>query len=202
MRANRQSTLPEQHRPCRQAAQDIRHKGSLKMFYLIHHALIGMAVLVSVSLPAGAADWGQYYNSRFGTVADVPAHGFWPREPSANGDGQEWVSDDGLGQILVFGDLIVTADTVKAYRREILGYARDDGLDIVYSVAKKNWFAYSGFLGPDIVYEKVVVTRGCDPMIANHIYFRYPTRQKKRYDAIVRHMAASLAGDASAAMCN
>jgi len=172
------------------------------MFHPLHRALIGMAVLISASLPAGAADWRQYHNPRYGTVADVPASGFIASPASDNGDGQEWVSADGSGQILVFGDLIVTADTIAAYRRETLGYARDDGVDIVYSAAKKNWFAYSGFLGGDIVYEKVVITSGCDPMIGNHVYFRYPATQKSRYDAIVGHIAASLKGSRNASMCN
>jgi len=161
-----------------------------------------LAAVVAATLPAHAASWRIYHNARFGTIADVPARGFAAQPRSQNGDGQAWVSDDGRGQILVFGDLIVTSDTVAAYRRETLGYARDDGLDVVYSAAKKNWFVYSGFLDGDIVYEKVVVTTGCDPMIGNHVYFRYPASQKKRYDAIVRHMASHLAGDRSSVMCN
>ena len=167
--------------------------------------LIRIATLCLVALPifpALAASWLIYNNARFGTIADVPARGFTAKPPSANGDGQSWVSDDGLGKILVFGDLVVTAGTVAAYRQEVLGYARDDGIDIVYNAAKKNWFVYSGFLGKDIVYEKVVITPGCDPMIANHIYLRYPASQKKRYDPIVRHMASSLTASRSAGMCN
>ncbi|GEM_PF-1537736 len=166
---------------------------------------LGLGITLGIGLvtaPAYATPWRIYHNARFGTVADVPAHGFSPEPASQNGDGQTWVSDDGRGQILVFGDLIVTADTVSAYRRETLGYARDDGLDIVYSAAKKNWFAYSGFLGGDIIYEKVVVMTGCNPMIGNHVYFRYPASQKRAYDAIVRHMAATLEGDRNAVMCN
>jgi hypothetical protein len=169
---------------------------------LRNRMMVALAAVIVITAPAYAASWRIYNNARFGTIADIPARGFTPQPPSANGDGQTWVSDDGRGQILVFGDLIVTADTVSAYRQEILGYARDDGLDIVYSAAKKNWFAYSGFLDGDIVYEKVVVTTGCDPMIGNHVYFRYPASQKRAYDAIVRNMAATLEGDRNADMCD
>jgi len=152
--------------------------------------------------PAYAGQWLIYNNARFGTIASIPAHGFSAQPPSDNGDGQTWISDDGLGQILVFGNLVVTADILAGYRQETLGYAHDDGVDIVYNVAKNNWFAYSGFLGPDIIYEKVVVMQGCDPMIANHIYLRYPANQKKHYNPIVKHIASSLEGSLSAAMCD
>jgi hypothetical protein len=172
----------------------------------------GMAMLILISftafafamasLPARAGSWLIYNNARFGTIADVPAYGFTAQPPSENGDGQSWISNDGLGQILIFGDLVVSANTLAAYRQETLGYARDDGVDIVYSIAKNNWFAYSGFLGNEIIYEKVAITSDCDPMIANHIYLRYPASQKKRYDPIVRHMVASLAGKQPAEMCN
>jgi len=159
--------------------------------------LVGVA-----ALPASAGQWLIYNNARYGTIADIPAHGFTARPPSQNGDGRSWISDDGRGQILVFGDLVVTADTLKAYRQEILGYARDDGLNIVYSAAKKNWFVYSGLIDGDIVYEKVLLTTGCDPMIGNHVYLRYPASQKAAYDAVVRHVAASLEGNKDALMCN
>jgi len=172
------------------------------MFHPIKCALISMTLFISATLSAGATEWRQYHNPRFGTVVDVPLSGFTARPPAANGDGREWVSNDGFGQILVFGDLIVMSDTVRGYRQEILGYARDDGLDIVYSAAKKNWFAYSGFLNGDIIYEKVVVTTRCDPMIGNHIYLRYPASQKAEYDAIVRRLASSLKGSRNAEMCN
>jgi len=164
--------------------------------------IVALWFVAFVAVPASAGPWLIYNNARYGTIADIPAHGFTARPPSQNGDGRSWISDDGRGQILVFGDLIVTADTPMAYRQEILGYARDDGLEIVYSAAKKNWFVYSGLLGGDIVYEKVVVTTGCDPMIGNHVYLRYPASQKAAYDAVIRHVAASLKGNQDAAMCN
>lgn len=165
-------------------------------------AIAAILWLALAALPTYASDWRTYKNTRFGTSADLPAHGFTAQPSSQNGDGQTWISEDGQGQILVFGDLIVTVDTTRGYRQEVLGYALDDGLDIVYNVAKKNWFAYSGFLRDDIIYEKVVVTTGCDPMIGNHVYFRYPANQKSRYDEIVRRAAASLGGSQSTDMCN
>jgi len=172
------------------------------MYPRILMTIITTIVLGAPFSPVTAGDWNVYNNPRFGTISEVPAQGFSAQTPSQNGDGQTWVSDDGRGQILVFGDLIVTADTVAAYRQETLGYARDEGLEIVYSAGKKNWFVYSGFLEGDIIYEKVVVTAGCDPMIGNHVYFRYPADQKTAYDAIVRRMAGSLEGSQNAEMCN
>jgi hypothetical protein len=157
---------------------------------------------MTICTPAGAGDWTHYRNLRYGTAADIPAHGFVARPPSENSDGQTWVSKDGRGQILVFGARVVTVDTIPAYRQETLGYARDDGVEIVYNVAKADWFAYSGYLEGDIVYEKVIILKDCDPMIANHLYFRYPMLQKKRFDPLVRHMAASLVGSRASDMCD
>ncbi len=169
----------------------------------VRNDLIAIIFLASLPVvPAQAGQWLIYNNARYGTSADIPANGF-SAEPSAqNGDGQTWVSADGRGRILVFGELVVTSATLPAYRQQILSYARSDGVDIVYNVAKKNWFVYSGFIGNDIVYEKVLVARGCDPMLAHHVYLKYPISQKKRYDSIVRRVAASLAGAPFSPMCN
>jgi hypothetical protein len=67
--------------------------------------LIPLSILLSAltSLSANAGDWQTYTNTRFGTTTEIPAHGFTAEPASQNGDGQSWTSEDGRGQILVFG---------------------------------------------------------------------------------------------------
>ena len=79
------------------------------------------------------------------------------------------------------------------YRKQLLGFAADDGIAVTYQAGKKNkWFAYSGTVDGDIIYLKAVRAEPCSTLVVNHIHFRYPAAQKKRYDPIVAHGAKSL----------
>ncbi len=142
--------------------------------------------------PAFSAQWERYVNSRFGTSAEVPARGFIAEPVPANNDGQIWKSADGRGSIAVYGSYISVVDTFKQYRDFMLDSARSNGLDITYNVGGRSWFVYSGYLGNDIVYAKVVRSRNCSETVVNHIYLQYPKSQKLRYDAIVTRMAKTL----------
>ncbi len=151
---------------------------------------------------AQAQAWSRYSNPRFGTLVDVPANGFIADPAPTNGGGQSWRASDGNGLISVYGTFIVVAETFKGYRNYSLQAAREDGVDITYSAGKRGWFAYSGYRGSDIVYMKVVLTRNCSSLIANHIYLQYPAAQRKRYDSIVKRMAKTLRGSRSGVECN
>ena len=155
---------------------------------------LAMALALAFGSAALADAWTTYVNPRFGTRADVPAEGFVADPPPQNGGGQSWSSTDGRGRISVYGTFTVVADSFKGYRAFTLDAARDDGVAITYSAAKGDWFAYSGTVGSEIVYEKAVLSRACDPVVANHIYLRYPADQRARYNAIVKRMATSLRG--------
>ena len=150
--------------------------------------------LLVCAFPALADDWERYANPRFGTSAEVPVDGFTPDPAPENGDGQGWTSTDGKGQILVFGAFVLVDETFDGYRDFELGTARDDGLEVTYSAGGKDWFAFSGTKGDDIIYEKAVLSPGCSTPIANHIYLKYPANQRARYDPIVQRMAKSLRG--------
>ena len=149
-------------------------------------------VIMALAVPALAADWVRYSNPRFGATADVPAEGFIANPPPDNGDGQSWVSEDGKGEIAVYGSFVVIAETFEAYRNFLIKSAKDEGLDIIYDVGGRGWFGYSGLQGSDIVYMKVVRAENCSALVANHIYLKYPASQKESYDPIVRRMAKSL----------
>jgi hypothetical protein len=154
---------------------------------------VGLALLVCAD-PALAGDWERYANPRFGTSAEIPGDGFAPDPAPENGDGQGWTSTDGKGQILVFGAFVLVDETFGGYRDFELSTAREDGLDVTYSAGGKNWYAFSGTKGGDIIYEKAVLSNACSTPIANHIYLKYPASQRARYDPIVQRMAKSLRG--------
>jgi len=160
---------------------------------LIAVIAVTLALLVC-ALPARADDWERYANPRFGTSAEVPVDGFAPDPAPENGDGQGWTSTDGKGQILVFGSFVLVDETFGGYRDSQMSAAQEDGLDVTYSAGGKDWFAFSGTQGDDIIYEKAVLSRACSTPIANHIYLKYPASQRSRYDPVVRRMAKSLRG--------
>jgi hypothetical protein len=163
-------------------------------------ALVMILAALTAAPAASAAEWTRYTNARFGASADVPATGFVIQPPPENGDGRRWKSTDGKGEISIYGAFAANADSFAEYRRQELGYARDDGVAITYqSGTSDSWFAYSGTVGGDIVYLKAVRAQPCASLVVNHIYFRYPAEQKARYDAIVAHAAQSLHSEPAAA---
>ncbi|VAW20230.1 hypothetical protein MNBD_ALPHA12-1507 [hydrothermal vent metagenome] len=142
--------------------------------------------------PALSAPWKSYVNDRFGTSAQVPARGFIAQPVPANNDGRIWKAADGRGSFAVYGSYMVVVDTFRQYRNFMLESARNDGVDITYNVAGNGWFVYSGYLGNDIIYAKVVLSRNCSQTVLNHIYLQYPRSEKLRYDPIVTRMAKTL----------
>lgn len=158
-------------------------------------ALVVTALFIPLAFvePAFSAHWERYVNARFGTSAEVPARGFTAEPVPANNDGQIWKSADGRGSIAVYGSYLVVVDTFKQYRNFMLNTARGDGVDITYNVVGHGWFAYSGYLGNDIVYARVLISNNCNETVVNHIYLQYPKSQKRRYDPIVTRLAKTLA---------
>ena len=152
-------------------------------------------VIMALAVPALAADWIRYSNPRFGATADVPEEGFIANPPPDNGDGQSWASEDGKGEIAVYGSFAAIVETFEAYRNWVIKIKKDGGLDITYDAGGRGWFAYSGFQGDDIVYKKVIRAENCSVLVANHVYLKYPASQKERYDPIVRRMAKSLTSE-------
>mgnify|MGYP000385046410 CR=1 FL=1 len=157
-------------------------------------ALVVTVLFIPVAFvqPAFSAQWERYVNPRFGASAEVPAHGFIAEPVPANNDGQIWKSADGRGSIAVYGSYMVVVDTFEQYRDFMLYAARSDGVEITYNVGGRGWFVYSGYLGNDIVYAKVVRSRNCAQTVVNHIYLQYPKSQKRRYDPIVTRLAKTL----------
>ncbi|WP_181702556.1 hypothetical protein [Chthonobacter albigriseus] len=144
--------------------------------------------LISVALPASAAEWRTYVNDRFGTRIDIPEDVFQPREQSDNGDGQSFVSADGRASIRVFAGH--NADGLGI--DELYSTALDDvdGTRITYRKKGRSWFVLSGFKGDEVYYVKLLMAP--DGSVAHTLEIIYPAADKPIYDPLTARVANSL----------
>jgi hypothetical protein len=157
----------------------------MKSWYV---ALVLTATLTSAAL---AAEWRTYVNDRFGATADIPAY-YKEGEAPANDDGRRFTSPEGDATIAIWGSLAASLEdeSFAQYAERLVSYAKQDGWDISYTAGKKDWYAFSGTKGDQIVFEKII--QACDGQIANHVRLEYPASRKKEFDAIVGHVTKSL----------
>jgi len=163
-------------------------------------AVIGMALAAATVLAgtAMAAGWQTYVNDRFGSTADVPV-GWRAGTPPANDDGLEFTAPDGQASLIVSGSLNVWDKLDEAFA---IYATPDEGETITYQQRDKQSIVISGTKGDRIFYRKSILS--CRGTVWNSIAIEYPTAQKKAFDAIVTHVAASLRSGRSAqvAECN
>jgi hypothetical protein len=160
--------------------------------------LILLLVALGIPTVASAEGWRRYTNDRFGTSVEVPAS-FRAQHAPANDDGRTFVSSDGGSRILVYGSYApsVIVDTFAAYRRWTKEQALQDGYELSYDAAGKDWFALSGARGDRIIYLRVLAS--CpDRSVGHHVSIEYPAAEKGRHDAVVTRLSRSLrqVGDA------
>jgi len=126
-----------------------------------------------------------YHNDRFGTSADVPAD--WRPEPSPeNNDGRVFTSPDGNAQAIVSGSYsVLPRDEEFRIRLE-----PNDGETIQFRRSGRNWVVVSGVKDEKIFYRKSLLS--CRDTIWNSVSLEYPAAGKKKYDALVAHVSASL----------
>lgn len=150
------------------------------------------AIVASLAVPAclPAPAWLLYENDRFGFSIDIPARGFTPDAPPANGDGQRWVSQTDAGTITVYGAFLVVVPSFADYQDWLIEQARSEGIKITYRAKGNGWFVYSGKGHGRILYERVV--SACEGEIAVSVRFDYPASGKASWDPIVAHVAPSL----------
>ena len=134
---------------------------------------------------AGAESWCAYHNERFGTTAEVPAD--WRMgAPPENNDGRVFTSPDGRAEIVVSGMFSIGPRSEEFALR--LGPL--DGETIEYERRGRDWLVVSGVKGDKIFYRKSLLS--CRDTIWNNISLEYPASEKKTYDPLVAHVAASL----------
>ena len=150
-------------------------------------------LLLALVSAASAGEWRRYKNVRFGVSAEVPA-GWKELPPPENGDGQMFESPDGKARITVSG-IFGTSPVAE----EIALRAKPDaGETVSYKAPGAASLVVSGTKGDMIFYRRSVAS--CGDEIWNDLAIEYPAAQKAAYDAIVRHVSASLRGGPNASV--
>lgn len=153
---------------------------------LVLSALV-LSAFILLAQAEAAEGYRRYVNERFGTSADIPAQWRAGRAPD-NGDGLRFSGPDGRAFVSVSGSLHIS-DTVK---EELDILAAEPAAEVTLEKRGPTSFVQSGRRGGVIFYKKSVLT--CGGQIWNHLVIEYPAEQKARFDGLVAHVAASLAG--------
>jgi hypothetical protein len=150
---------------------------------------IGAAMLAVISslgacFPAWAqaSDWEWYRSERFGYSLLFPADLLSPREESRDGQGVEFLSEDGKTKLKVLVVENKERVTAEEYRATLIREFPQYGA-IHYGPMGQSWFVLSGVRGSSIYYQKVVFA--CGGHLINAFALTYPEERKSAYDAIV-----------------
>ena len=155
----------------------------------MHFLPVSTVILTALFVPlccraahAQDIDWQAYRSGRFGYSLLYPANLLAAPVESANGQGLEFVSGDGLVKLKVIAAPHSGDVTLTDYRAMIL---RDlpAGAEIKYGPMGQSWFVLSGFRDQSIYYEKVLFA--CGGHVINAFAMTYPQRQRQFYDPIV-----------------
>lgn len=129
-----------------------------------------------------------YVNARFGTVCTFPDQIFTERMPEPeNGDGLEWHSADGAS-VACYGSYNALDDTPKSLVENEKA-SPEQGEEVTYGKAGKNWAVLSGTKGDKIFYRRSVF--GKEDVI-HSVFIEYPAALKAKYDPLVGTIAGSL----------
>ncbi|UHQ19588.1 hypothetical protein LVB87_15585 [Lysobacter sp. KIS68-7] len=147
--------------------------------------LKALPLVFLLPLATQAADHYTFYgNSRFGFTLEVPTDVFAPQGESDNGDGQAFSSKDDKAEIRAYGSSLMepefpcTASSVF-----------DQGTTTYMSVDGGTSVA-SGYNGGSVFYVKTI--RAKDRCL--NLVITYPSRDRARFDAIVKRVSSSFKG--------
>lgn len=147
---------------------------------------IAIELACTIPFSASAANWQTYRNARYGTTVEYPDV-FKAEPPPANGDGRTFRSADG-SEFSVFASINSQNFTVAAFKRFIVKNL--DPADVItYQAHNSRGFVISGTSGPNIFYERHLISR--DGQLTEGLIISYPARLKTTYDAIVTRMSRS-----------
>ncbi len=150
--------------------------------------LLLVFALISCAFHANAESWRIYHNTRFGATAQIPAN--WSMDPAPeNNDGRSFTSPDKRAKIVIAG---IFAGTPRPDEDIALRAKPNDGEVVTYEKRGIRWIVVSGTKGNVIFYRKSILT--CGNSIWNDFSIEYPFAEKEKYDALVKHVAASLHG--------
>lgn len=151
--------------------------------------LVGLALFFILWGGAAGAEsgaWSNYNNVRYAFSGCYPSNLFFRQGESEDGGGQEFTSADGA-KIYMFGTYVMPDppldnlhDEMSADEAFYLGAA---GKPVLQRL-KADYFAFSGFAGSQIVYEKTLLSD--DKFIT--FVFTYPTAKRTLYDPLIAPM--------------
>jgi hypothetical protein len=124
-----------------------------------------------------------YQNARYGFSIDYPV-GWTSANPSENGDGARWTSNDGKSELLVSGRNNVTHESASSLYVQT---CQALGGKALYYTSGPSWFVASWNKDGHIHYTKVTVGTGS----INDFELTYPTDSRKQDDSLASHLEVS-----------
>jgi hypothetical protein len=154
-----------------------------------------LALLLLIPLPAFAADWGHYTNTRFGYAVDVPPR-FVAEGESDNGDGQVFKTPTAV--LTVFGGNVMETDFEAGVgQRE--QFAKDEGWAITYQVSSPQKASWSGKRGGRILYGRMIALCGGQQFASFEL--EYSSADLKAFNPVVDRLVSSLRATEGSASC-
>ena len=154
-----------------------------------------LALLLLIPLPAFAADWGHYTNTRFGYAVDVPPR-FVAQGESDNGDGQVFKTPTAV--LTVFGGNVMETDfEAEVAQRE--QFAKDEGWAITYQVSSPQKASWSGKRGGRILYGRMIALCGGQQFASFEL--EYSGADLKAFNPVVDRLVSSLRATEGSASC-
>lgn len=151
--------------------------------------LAGLVLLCAISGGAARAEggaWPTYYNVKYAFSGCYPGNLFTGKGESDSGDGQEFTSADGA-KIDMFGAYVMDDPPLDNLHDEMAederNYLGASGKPVLQRL-KPDYFAFSGYAGNQIVYEKMLL--GNDKFLT--FVFTYPTAKRALYDPLIAPM--------------
>ena len=156
------------------------------------HRLAAAALGLALAAGTARADtWTRFRDPQSGTSVELPASRFRALPAGRQGAGTVFASRDGRALLSVYGDYLLSAASFPDYTRRLVDRVRRAGTRVTYTAGGRGWFVYSGYRGPRIVYEKVILS--CRrPLVAHHMVIDYATSARRTYDPITARLSQSL----------
>jgi len=136
----------------------------------------------------GKTAYSKYSNDRFAFSVEYPVF-FVPQGESDNNDGQVFLSDDGMTQLIIYGKNMITETFKEEFDAAVKNGCYYDKKNII---TEKIFFDKSyeirgnkkgfSFYAKSVYYKNIIVT----------IYFEYPSSEKTKFEAIIKRVTASL----------
>ena len=141
------------------------------------------AALAIAAFPALAqqGDWPTYTSKQFGIEIAYPDA--FVGDMSRAAEGHFTLKNGGF--------LVLSLDELdgRDLREFLNGHLLRD-IDVTYERRKKNWMAYSGYSGDQIVYGRTHLS--CGGRYAHSFLIRYPVAERAAYDRVVEKLSHSL----------